>query len=155
MALIKKIINALKIKSLDLIIYKLIPENFTCKKIDFDFNLKISENKSKKIYLLFDNQDLVHRSVIFKKVGLLKAINNKGYVIGDCFTNINYRGKGIYPKMLNLIGQDYLNNEINLFIVVDRKNLSSIKGIEKSGFSFHKNLKTKRFLNFFMNKKIS
>ena len=152
---LSKTLNAIKVKNIQVYIYKLNVDDFDNKQKEFNYQINITKNEKREVYKLFDDNTLVHKSIVFYKVGLLKAINSKGHVIGGCFTNKKYRGKGIYPKMLNLIAQKYIHSSIPLFIVVDQSNLSSINGIEKSGFTLHKRLKTKRILNFFLNKRVT
>ena len=152
--MIHTIKRLIKIKDIDVLIYKLSTVNFKNVNTNFDYKLKISVNRSNIVYSLINNTELVHKSVLFKKVHLLNAISERGEVIGDCYTDIKYRGEGIYPKMLNKIAKEYTktHSDCNLFIVVDKSNLSSIRGIEKSGFKLYKSLRTKRFLFFYYSK---
>lgn len=54
--------------------------------------------------------------------------------IGPCYTYPEFRGKGIYPKVLTKICQKRGGDSISFYMIVDENNLSSIKGIEKAGF---------------------
>jgi hypothetical protein len=61
-------------------------------------------------------------------------LNKKDLQIGPCWTDQNHRGKNIYPAVLTYI-INFLNNKIDTFyIITDYDNVSSQKGIIKSGF---------------------
>jgi len=55
------------------------------------------------------------------------------YFIHQCDTAPQARGLGIYPAVLNRIINDF-NNNSEILICVNRKNLPSIKGVLKAGF---------------------
>lgn len=57
-------------------------------------------------------------------------------VIGDCFTDPDYRGRGIYPYVLRYIAQDVCSRGVSdrVFVLVSPGNRSSIRGIERAGF---------------------
>jgi predicted GNAT family N-acyltransferase len=106
-------------------------------------------------FQLLKNNDLIHRSRVFFKSNLLDNFNfSKPYVIiGDCFTDDRYRGRGIYPLVIRYLADIYCK-ENQVYILVSPDNLSSIKGIEKAGFRFMANLQGIRILFFYIQKKV-
>ncbi|WP_417857666.1 GNAT family N-acetyltransferase [Xanthomarina gelatinilytica] len=120
------------------------------------YSIKIKKEPKRDVYYVLNNENqIVHRSFVFKKVHLLKLIKTEGRVIGGCFTPENYRGQGLYPFILNTIGREYFEtNDFNLYIIVDKTNLASIRGIEKSGFKRVNSITTKRFGIFYFNTNI-
>lgn len=99
---------------------------------DFPFSIDFSEKDSQ--YIIEQNGEIIHRSKLFTTSLLLK---NFGYkqpfvAIGDCFTDDNYRGQGIYPNVINHILTEFANTH-DLYMLVAPTNIPSIKGIEKAG----------------------
>lgn len=127
-------------------------ENSLTYKID---EQKISVNKT-KFYIIEDDQ-IIHNSYLFNSLNILKLIGKTGPAIGDCFTHDQYRGKSIYPFVINNIANRIIENYEfpEVFILVNSNNLSSIRGIEKAGFVLHSKIVAKRFLFFYFNKKIT
>lgn len=56
------------------------------------------------------------------------------YEIGPCSTLPQYWGQGIYPKILGHIAYTIGTKDTKFYVIVDDKNKSSIRGIEKVGF---------------------
>lgn len=117
---------------------------------------KIDKRKFHKVYVVYDDNKIIHMSYVFKNNLLSRQLGFKNYfTIGDCVTLPEYRGKGIYPNVLKKIVADFSTE--NLVMFVNKTNLSSIKGIEKGGFklAFHfkmlrilgLNIKTRKFNN--------
>lgn len=121
-------------------------------------NYKIDKSilsKDKTCYFIKDSNRIVHKSYLFSKVFLLKSIKKRGPVIGDCSTVESHRGQSIYPYVINSIAKDLFNNESEaVFIIVDKNNISSIKGIEKAGFSKLASIVAKRWLWFYFKREI-
>ena len=77
---------------------------------------------------------IVHQSWIFKKKLLTRQLGFKlAYTIGDCWTIPEFRGKGIYTNVLDIIKNDNLGKSIVIYCALT--NAASIRGIEKDGFS--------------------
>jgi len=55
--------------------------------------------------------------------------------IFDCRTNDNYRGKSIYPHVINLISNNLISQGKIVFIDTTTDNKASVKGISKAGFT--------------------
>lgn len=119
---------------------------------------KILVNKNKKLinYKLLINDKLSYKSNTHKNVHLMKCINKYHYpVIGDCYTYESFRGKSIYPYMLQKASIDALQKNDEVYVLVSPDNISSIKGIEKSGFILLCNIQAIRIGYFFVLKKIT
>ncbi|NVK52999.1 MAG: hypothetical protein HWD85_08695, partial [Flavobacteriaceae bacterium] len=111
--------------------------------------------KSGKEYRIENKGQLIHRSRIFFKSHFLTSFHfpQPFVVIGDCLTNPDYRGMGIYPKAIRYIASEYIQ-EKQVFILVSKDNFASIRGIEKAGFNFFVRLKGFRFLGLYFKKQI-
>ena len=129
-----------KIVHIDLFVYSKKKEALSNKKmVEIIFNndkLSLSQNKIKNkiIYKLFIDGDFVHRSVVFKNVHVVRLIKKTNTpVIGACYTAKPYRGKSIYPFVLENIAKKLLQKRYNeVLILVSPLNEASIKGIEKA-----------------------
>ena len=119
---------------------------------DIDFREKNSilgmENylkKGGKCYITYENDKATGHYLVMFNNDRNKYLNlkfNEAY-IHYCFVNPNYRNKSIYTTALKKIINDLLkNSEIEkIYIVVEKNNVASVKGIEKAGFIFEKKLK--------------
>lgn len=152
----RKIVRRFRVVFIDVYIYKM--TKHTELNIESP-NYKIEKskiNKEKIRYYMTDAGKLVHESYLFSNVFLLKSIKKRGPAIGDCRTIKAYRGQSIYPYVINKIAQDILaDNNKEVFIIVDKINLSSIKGIEKAGYYKTASIKAKRWLWFYLKKDIT
>jgi|GEM_PF-608692 len=150
----KKLRRYIKIKDVDVSIYHLTDndEIINLPMIEYEIKKEIISSSTTRYFINY-NGLFVHHSFLYKKKRVLKVINRKGPIIGDCVTAIDFRGKSIYPFVLNYIVKDYFSNKKNkeIFVLVANKNLNSIRGIEKSGFKLHSKIKAKRFLFFYYN----
>ncbi|PWI31521.1 hypothetical protein DI383_02300 [Flavobacteriaceae bacterium LYZ1037] len=144
----KAFFNKLKLKHIDVFVYKMPSQGLVDFVIDISsYTLKNETQNGRQVFCILDSfKKTIHKSFIFKKVYLLKLIQVQGDVIGGCSTSEKHRGKGFYPFMLNTIGKTYAKDgNFDLYIIVDKSNTSSIRGIEKAGFIKYKSVKTKRF----------
>jgi hypothetical protein len=151
--MIKKIKPYLKVKKIDVLIYYMAPDFVTSfPSLDYQIDKQIIDaNKTK--YSITVDSICIHKSFLFKKLNILKLIHRKGPTIGDCVTIPDYKGKSIYPFVINHIAGEVLKEENEVFIIVNSDNASSIRGIEKAGFKLHTKIKAKRFLLFYYNVK--
>ncbi len=154
--MIKKYLKYLKTVSIDIFIYRMTEANLS-ELIDLEFNIQ-KENvpNSKKRYFITENGVVVHNSFLFEKAHILRLLQKNGPVIGDCYTNPDYRGKFIYPFVINHIAKELIEERKNteVFIIVNTNNLNSIRGIEKAGFEYYASIKAKRWLFFYFNKNV-
>lgn len=157
MNLLRDLFKKLRLRHIDVYIYKL-PE-YKLKEYTIDMSLytvKIEKQKKHSCYCILErSKRVVHKSFIFENVHLLKLIGVHGHVIGGCVTSEKHRGQGLYPFMLNKIGRTYVEaRNFDLYIIVDKTNLSSIRGIEKAGYILFKSVKARRLGVFYFDKHI-
>lgn len=81
--------------------------------------------------VIVDNK-VVSKAVLISKVPVYKFLPKKGIHVCYCETIPEARGNGYYPMLLSYIQND--KTQKNLYMIVEEHNLSSIKGIEKTGF---------------------
>ena len=100
-------------------------------KSDYLWNL-ISFGRLRKIIILNNENRMIHTSLLLGKCFKFPFLSKTSAEIGPCFTDEDFRGRGIYPMALKYI----LNNcgYQEYYMIVSEKNISSIKGIEKAGF---------------------
>ncbi|WP_460219688.1 GNAT family N-acetyltransferase [Psychroserpens sp. MEBiC05023] len=150
-----KILKRFRIVDIDVFVYK-IEHQVKFDLPDFSYDIKKSRLKNKWYYSIINNNTLVHASYLYDSVYLLRLLKRKGPVIGDCFTHKAYRGQSIYPYVINSIASENLSKGLKeIFIIVNQKNISSIKGIEKAGFSKFVAIKGSRWLWFYLKKQIT
>lgn len=154
--MIQKYLKYLSIVSIDVLVYRMTPENILpFPQLGFTIQSELLA-KGKKKYFITENGVCVHSSTLFNTLYILNLILKKGPAIGDCFTHFDYRGKSIYSFVLNYIAKEMLleNKSKELFIIVNSTNISSIRGIEKAGFKKIASIKARRWLLFYFKKDI-
>ena len=93
-------------------------------------------NDVKDCYLGYLDDRLVHISWVF-----FHNDNNKYFplkteeaMVGPCLTYPAARGKGVYPNIIKYICHELKLSDINkVYMVVEKDNIPSIKGIERAG----------------------
>jgi hypothetical protein len=95
-----------------------------------------------KAFLAFSESNLAHIAWLFYSPGiqeadhLVKIKQDEGY-ISSCDTRSQFRGKSIYPVVLqHIVKHAFAENKKKCYISCAPANSASIKGIEKAGFSF-------------------
>lgn len=83
-----------------------------------------------KVYLVKDLGKIVHISYVIPKCFKFTFLENNAVEAGPCITSKEYRGRGIYPYVLNKI----LKSHKDVYMIVDDSNVASINGIKKVGF---------------------
>lgn len=112
------------------------------------------------IYYVKDGEKLIHTSLVTGKSFKFPFMGDYDLHIGPCITDEKYRGRGIYPKVLQKIASDYgflsncpinkaqvidrhcepskdgvaIQNNKLLYMIIEDSNLPSIKGVTKAGF---------------------
>ena len=81
-----------------------------------------------------EDNKIAHTTYLIPKCRKFDFMGSSDWEIGPCITAREFRGQGIYPKVLNHITSSFGNNETIFYMIVEENNLSSIKGIEKAGF---------------------
>ncbi len=91
--------------------------------------------KAKIFYVTSDSDTkVIHTSYVFSRCFKFPFLGKKDFIIGPCFTHPDFRGKGIYPMVLDYIVNLLGEKDTKFYMVVDSENTPSIKGIEKAGF---------------------
>ena len=143
----KKLIKRLKIFTIDVHIYQML--NFKEFSLINKPKIEISIIDKRICYFVKDKNMIIHKSFVFPNVYLLNAIKRKGYVIGNCYTAKSHRGLSLFLFVINQIAKNIGRNKgKDVYVIVNSDNISSIKGIEKAGFSKIYTLKAKRWLWF-------
>lgn len=146
----KKLRSYLRITHIDVFVYSMAKKDlYVFEDIGYTIKEEIVNDKKKRFFIT-DKGKTIHQSFLFRKLFLLKIINKTGPAIGECMTIPEYKGKSIYPFVINHIAREELtkNNQSEVFIIVNTDNASSVKGIEKAGFKCHTKIRAKRFLLF-------
>ena len=86
------------------------------------------------IYYVEDNGKLIHTSYVMPACRKFPFIKKGEYEIGPCYTHSDYRGRGIYPTVLQTIVSDKKDTVFHMLVA--EENHSSIRGIEKAGFAY-------------------
>ncbi|MBP6557905.1 MAG: hypothetical protein KAX93_00610 [Flavobacterium sp.] len=151
--MIKKFLKYFKVKEIDVLIY-VMKSNAVVDFSTLDFAIESEQvSKNKKRFFIQVEGKVIHESFLFERLFVLRLIDKKGPTIGDCRTVDAFKGKSIYPYVINHIAVEEIgkHNREEVFIIVSPNNLSSIKGIEKAGFKIHTKVTAKRFLFFHFN----
>lgn len=95
-----------------------------------------------ELFLAFSEGKLAHIAWLFHSPGIRETLHtitiqpNEAY-ISSCYTHPAFRGKNIYPVVLQHVFRYATAYGIKrCFISAGSKNSGSIKGIEKAGYSF-------------------
>jgi hypothetical protein len=87
-----------------------------------------------RIFYLLDGDNLVHSSYVVPKCYKFPFLERGDYEIGPCLTSENYRKRGVYSYMLQLITTNPEFDNPEFYMIVSGDNYPSIRGIEKAGF---------------------
>lgn len=147
----KKFLRSLTVKKIDVFIYSMTTHEPFAGVLDSDMTIN---QRAPDHFTVEYKGEVINRTFVFKKVFLLRLVNKSGPVIGDCWTDDRFRGRSIFPFMLNRVAGIELKSANEVFVVVNTNNQSSIRGIEKSGFKKYAHIRTTRFLMFYFNTKI-
>lgn len=153
--MLKRIINKLKFQEICMDAYILDTGKAEAGQLSNKINITIFDSKNGKtgypeidkkassrkmaFFIKGDENEIAHVTWLYKKNLLAYQIGLKNhFVIGDCFTNPKYRGKGYYGHtVLHVIRYVY---PIKTVLFISSDNHSSIKGVQKIGcnkkFSF-------------------
>ncbi len=102
----------------------------------YDLYWYINTNGNCWRYSVFYNGKEVHHSYVTRKCFKFKFMSKDDIQIGNCFTHNSYRGQGIYPFVIQkIINDNYqVNDNIDIYMLINKNNISSIKGVQKIGF---------------------
>ena len=97
--------------------------------------LRIFPNRDYGVLLIFNGNNLIHRSCIFPRYFRFPFMGNNDLQIGDIFTDEKYRGKGIAAYAIQKIVELCKMDNRKFWYIVEENNESSIRVIEKVGFN--------------------
>lgn len=150
----KRIIRYLRTAHTDVYIYRITAREWAdLPEIQYSLQ-KTGENEKIRYFINVDGVR-IHNSMLFPKLRLLRLIGKSAPAIGECWTSDQYRGQSIYPYVINKMAGDALNaGAAEVFIVVNKDNTSSIRGIEKAGFKRFAAVSATRRLGFYTGVKV-
>lgn len=104
------------------------------------------------LFAVTDQKKVIHTSFVQFK-SRYKTIIHEPYdtpLIGNCWTDNQYRGNGLYPTTIHLAAESLFTNDYDrVLISCAVNNIPSIKGIEKAQFNLVKQLKSYILFNKF------
>lgn len=114
----------------------------------YDFYWLINAKGNCYVYSVFDGDKEVHHSYVTKKCYKFPFMSSQDLQIGNCYTDENYRGLGIYPYVIQKVIQRHLKNDhnIDVFMLIEEDNIASKRGVEKVGFQKVSSITIKRVL---------
>lgn len=151
----RKFSNLFKLKLIDVFVYRMqYPEPFLYENFPYVVDkTKVSSNRTR--YSISKEDLTIHESYLYQRIFLLRLLKISNPVIGNCYTDIRYRGHSIYPYVINHIANEVIKvAKRDVYIIVNSNNLNSIKGIEKAGFKKYAEIKAKRWLVWYQRKHI-
>jgi RimJ/RimL family protein N-acetyltransferase len=104
------------------------------------------------LFAITDGKNVIHTSFVQFKSRYKEIIHelHETPLIGNCWTDNQYRGKGLYPKTIYLAAVSLFNSGYKrVLISCAVNNIASIKGIEKAKFNLVQDLKSYILLNKF------
>jgi RimJ/RimL family protein N-acetyltransferase len=99
--------------------------------------LRVFTNRNYGVFLIYDNEKLIHRSFIFPRYFRFPFMAKNDLQIGDTYTNPEYRGKNLATFAIHEILRTYTNKKDDIrkiWYLVAKENTASIRVIEKAGF---------------------
>ena len=87
-----------------------------------------------RIIYVLDNKRIIHYTHVIPYFWKFNFMKKNDFEVGPCWTDEKYRGKGIYKYVIQLAVEKFSKDNASFYMIVDEKNISSIRGIEKSGF---------------------
>lgn len=100
-----------------------------------------------RVYL--DDGSLIHESLVIHKCYKFPFLKFNDVEIGPCYTEAEWRGKGIYPSVLKQILAEEISRQNKAMMIIDKNNAPSIRGVEKAGFHFERNVKKTGILKIY------
>ncbi len=97
-------------------------------------NFRIFTNKDYGLYLIYDDHNLIHRSLITPRYFRFPFMTREDLQIGDTWTMPEYRGKCLASFAIQKIVELYKKPGRMFWYVVEEDNIPSIRAVEKAGF---------------------
>lgn len=96
--------------------------------------LRIFANRHYSLLAIYAGDRLVHRTCIFPRYFRFPFMDADDLQIGDVWTELSHRGKGLAAAALQHAVQTHANSNSKIWYVVDDSNRASIKLAESAGF---------------------
>lgn len=96
--------------------------------------LHMFTNKDYGQYLIYDRNNLVHRSVITPRYFRFLFMEKDDLQLGDIWTMPEYRGKGLASFAIQNIVKLHNKPNRRFWYVVEEHNIPSIRAVENAGF---------------------
>lgn len=96
--------------------------------------LHLFSNQDYGLYLIYDGNNLIHRSVITPRYIRFPFMTREDLQIGDTWTMSDYRRNGLAHFAIQRIFELYKKNNRRFWYVVEEDNKPSIRVAEKAGF---------------------
>ena len=96
--------------------------------------LHVFSNRDYHLLASYDNGCIIHRSCVFPKYFRFSFMKKRDLQIGDIWTDVRFRGKGLATQFLSIILNMQTKSARRLWYIVDEDNLPSIRVAEKVGF---------------------
>ena len=113
----------------------------------------ITFGKAKIFYVNDNSGSLMHTSYVVTPCYKFPFMKKGDFEIGPCFTYPEFRGQGIYVKVLKSICSCLGDENTTFYMIVDENNTASVKGIEKSGFHRCGEVTSSKFLKRYQKKR--
>jgi RimJ/RimL family protein N-acetyltransferase len=97
-------------------------------------SLHIFTNRDYSLFLIYDNELIIHRSVITPRYFRFPFMGQDDLQIGDTWTAPEYRGKGLATFAIQRILEFHKKLGRKFWYVVEESNSPSIRVVEKAGF---------------------
>ena len=96
----------------------------------------VTRGKYQICYVHNTKGELIHYSFVIPYCVKFSFMQKRDLQIGPCWTNKEYRGQGIYGRVLDYIAQRAIssNPDINLYVLIREANIESTKGIHKTNY---------------------
>lgn len=128
----------------------------TLKNCPWEFRCHVHDGVE-DFFIAKDINGIQHISWIYSHThhNRLLSLGDREVEIKHCMTTPALRGRGIYPKVIHAI-MNYLGEQgtRRVFMCVHPDNHSSIRGIEKAGFTFVGLIRFRKFLGIHMSKRL-
>ncbi len=96
--------------------------------------LRIFSNLDYSMILIYQDEKLVHRSVVFPGFFRFPFMERTDLQIGDTWTHPEHRGKGLAKFALAVAVNHFHSPNRGFWYIVEEKNVPSIKVVESVGF---------------------
>lgn len=102
------------------------------------------------VYSIYKDSQIIHYSYVTKRCYKFPFMRNDDIQIGNCYTKVGFRGKKIYPFVVQEVINDFdmKNNSHDVYMLIDQENSSSRKAMQSIGFRVVQQVETKKYLKF-------